>query len=99
MRLYREKIRRAKAKLELNLATTTIRQKKCFHKYINNNRSAKENLHPLLDTGGNRVTKAEEKVEVLNAIFASVFNSKTHCSEGTQPTPLEDRDREQNEAP
>ncbi|KAK4813071.1 hypothetical protein QYF61_007573 [Mycteria americana] len=47
----------------------------------------------------NIVTKAEEKAEVLNAFFASVFNSKTSCSPGTQPPELEDWDGEQNEAP
>ncbi|KAK4806541.1 hypothetical protein QYF61_021377 [Mycteria americana] len=31
--------------------------------------------------------------------LASVFNSKTSCSLGTQPPELEDRDAEQNEAP
>jgi len=45
------------------------------------------------------VTKDEEKAGVLYAAFASVFNSKTSCSQGTQPAELEDRDREQNEAP
>ncbi|GAB0208172.1 mitochondrial enolase superfamily member 1 [Grus japonensis] len=48
--------------------------------------------------GGNIVTKNEEKAEVLNAFFASVFSSKTRCSLGIQPPELEDRDREQNEA-
>ena len=37
--------------------------------------------------------------EVLNASFASVFNSKTSCSPATQPAELEDREGEQNEAP
>ncbi|KAK4827457.1 hypothetical protein QYF61_018178 [Mycteria americana] len=49
--------------------------------------------------GGNIVTKDEEKAEVLNAFFASVFNSKTSCCPGTQPLELQDRDGEQNEAP
>ena len=33
-------------------------------------------------------------LRVLNAFFASVFNSKTSCSLGTKPPELEDRDRE-----
>ncbi|GAB0203785.1 hypothetical protein GRJ2_002844100 [Grus japonensis] len=99
VRLYREKIRRAKVQLELNLATAVKYSKKCFYKYINNKRRAKENLHPLLDVGGNTVTKDEEKAEVLNATFASVFSSKTSCSPGTQPPELEDRDGEQKKAP
>ena len=45
------------------------------------------------------MTKDEEKAEVLNASFASAFDSKTSCSLGTQPPELEDRDREQNEDP
>ncbi|KAK4821004.1 hypothetical protein QYF61_010735 [Mycteria americana] len=94
-----EKIRRAKAQLELNLATAVKDNKKCFYKYISNKRRAKENLHPLLDMKGNIVTKDEEKARVLNATFTSVFNSKTSCSPGTQPPELEDRDGEQSEAP
>lgn len=58
-------------------------------------------LQALLGVGGNIVTKGEEKAEVLNAFFASIFNSKTSCSLGTPKSrvDIDDVDGEQNEAP
>lgn len=46
----RWKIRRAKAQLELNL-TAVKESKNYFYKYTSNKSRAKENLHPLLNTG------------------------------------------------
>jgi len=72
--------------------------KKGFYKYINYKKRAKENLCPLLDVRGNIANK-DEKAEVLNAFFASVFNSQTGYSQGSHSPVLEDREREQNKPP
>lgn len=52
---------------------------------MSDKRKTKENLHPRLDTGRNIVANNEEKAEVLNAFFASAFNSKTSGSLGKSP--------------
>ena len=97
-------IRRSKAQLEINLASAIKDNKKCLYKYVSSKRKTTESIHPLLDPGGNMATSDEEKAEVLNAFFASVFNNRTSCIEGIQPpqqktktgrtTPLQSRRRQ-----
>lgn len=48
-----KKNRKVKAQHELNLATMVKDNKKCFYKYNYSKRRNKENLHYLLDAGGN----------------------------------------------
>lgn len=55
------------------------------------------NIH-LMDVGGNIMTENEGKSELLNAFFASVFNSKTSCAPGTQTSEPDNRDEKQKEA-
>jgi len=96
VKLCREKIRKAKAQIELNLSTKAKDNNKYFYKYINSKRKDRENLHPLSDAEGNTVTRDQVKAEVLNAFFASVFNRNTSCSLGMQLLALEVRDGEQS---
>ncbi|RMC20251.1 hypothetical protein DUI87_01097 [Hirundo rustica rustica] len=70
--------------------------KKCFYKYINAKRKGKTNLCSLLDKGENLISADEEKAEVLNAYFASVFSEETTCLQDNCPPGLEDGVREQN---
>lgn len=45
------------------------------------------------------MAKDDEKAEVVNTVFASVFLSKTSCSSGAQSPELGERDGEQNDVP
>jgi len=97
IRSCREEIRKAKAQLEMAIFVRD--NKKCFYKYINNKKKTMESLHPLLDVRENIANKYEEKAEVLNAFFASVFIIQTAYSQGSQPPALKDREGDWNKPP
>ncbi|RMB89636.1 hypothetical protein DUI87_33957 [Hirundo rustica rustica] len=92
----RKKIREAKSQFELRMATSVKDNKKCIYKYINAKRKGKTNFCSLLDKGGNLISADEEKAEVLNAYFASVFSEETTCLQDNCPPGLVDGVREQN---
>src|SRR5699024_5407127 len=98
-KVCREEVRKAKAQLELRLATAIKENKKSFYKYINDKRRTKENFHPLLDAAGNVTTEDKEKTEVLNAFFTSTFNRQISYSQGTLHPDLEVWDGMQNTSP
>ncbi|GAB0206875.1 mitochondrial enolase superfamily member 1 [Grus japonensis] len=76
VRVCRDATRKAKAHLELNLAMDVKDNKKGFFKYISSKRKTRENVGLLLNEVGALVTEDTEKMELLNAFFASVFTAK-----------------------
>ena len=98
-KVCREEVRKAKAQLELRLATAVKENKKSFYKYISGKRRTKDNFYPLTDAAGNVTTEDKEKAEVLNAFFTSAFNSQTSYPQSTLCPDLEVWDGTQNIPP
>ncbi len=75
VRICREKTGKAKAQLQLKLASIVSDNKKGFLKYVNGKRKSKENIGAILVEDGHLINRDEEKAEAFNAFFASVFNN------------------------
>ena len=69
----RDRIRKANAQVELNLARDVKDNKKGFYRYIGRRRQAKESVPPLMKGNGELASPDIEKAEVLNECLASVF--------------------------
>lgn len=83
VRLCREKIRRSKTQLELNMVTAVKGDIKGFYKYNCNTRRAKEHLCPLVNISRNIIAKDMDKVMAPNISVFSFFKSKTKCYQDT----------------
>ncbi|KFV20393.1 hypothetical protein N340_12155, partial [Tauraco erythrolophus] len=77
----RDQVRKAKALIELNLATDIKGNKKNFYRYVSDKKRSRENVGPLRKEMGDLATRDMEKAEVLNDFFVSAFTSKS--SSGT----------------
>ncbi|MCQ4179430.1 hypothetical protein FK518_28165, partial [Klebsiella pneumoniae] len=98
VRVARDRVRKAKALTELNLARDIKSNKKSFYRYVGDKRKSKENVGPLRKETGVLVTRDMEKAEVLNDFFASVFTDKGSCLT-TQAVEGTSRDCEDEEPP
>ena len=69
----RDRMRKAKVQMELNLARDVKDNKKGFYRYIGRRRQGKESAPPVMKGNGELASSDIEKAEVLNECFSSVF--------------------------
>ena len=69
VRVCRDRIRKAKAQIELDLVRDVKDNKKGFHRYIGRRRQAKECVPPLMKGNGDLASSYVEKAEVISECF------------------------------
>lgn len=72
---------------ELNLARDVKNNMKTFYRYIGQKRQAKMSAPPLVNVKGEQASVDEEKAEVLNEFFASVFTGSQDSNISHVPKP------------
>ncbi|KFQ80133.1 hypothetical protein N335_04342, partial [Phaethon lepturus] len=82
--LCRDGVRKAKAWLEVNLVRDAKNNKLGFYRYVSQKRKVKESVLPFMSKTGRLATMDEERADVLNDFFASVFtvSISSHTSQG-----------------
>lgn len=76
-RWYSKKIRRAKAKLEFNLASVIKDNKKSFYKSLGSKRKAQESLHSLLGAEGSAVSGRRKRLSLIqNLVVLRMLSSQ-----------------------
>jgi len=72
---------------ELNLARDVKNNMKTFYRYIGQKRQTKVTVPPLVNIKGELASTDEEKAEVLNEFFASVFTGSQDSNISHVPEP------------
>jgi len=93
--MCRDRIRKAKTKMELNLARDVKDNKKGFYRYIGRRRQAKESIPHLIKGNGKLASSGIEEAEVLSECFASVFmgGQTSHVCQDPEPRGEGERSR------
>jgi len=81
LRAARDQVRKAKALIELNLASDIKGNMKIFYRYVSHRKKARENVGPSRKEMGDLVTQDMEKVQVLSDFL-------THSSPASAPVTL-----------